>query len=161
MPGEVLSAALMRQHREVNAEIELFIEKLGADGLQPELLTSMLEALRRHIYLEEVFVFPPIRETGIVMPIFVMMREHGQLWRTMETLAPLLADGRDSLRLKDTCNQLLDQLHRHNFKEEPLVYLHADYHLPAPTSAELSRFLVTGCIPDGWVCQQAGTKRSR
>ncbi|OBH43426.1 hemerythrin domain-containing protein [Mycobacterium mantenii] len=160
MPGEVLSAALMRQHREVNAEIELFIEKLGADGLQPELVTSMLEVLRRHIYLEEVFVFPPIRETGIVMPIFVMMREHGQLWRTMDALTDLLADGNDSLRLRDTCVQLLDQLHRHNFKEEPPVYLHADYHLPAPTSAELSRFLVTGRIPDGWVCQHAGTKRS-
>ena len=161
MPGRVLSAALMRQHREVNTAIELFIEKLDAGSLQPELLMALLEALRRHIYLEEVFVFPPVRKAGIVMPIFVMMREHGQLWNTMDALTELLADGRDGLRLKDTRDQLLEQLHEHNFKEEPVIYLHAEYDWTAPTSAELSQFIVTGCIPDGWVCQQAGAKRSR
>ena len=42
----------------------------------------------------------------MVMPIFVMMREHGQLWRTMDTLQDLLADGNDRQRLRDTCGQL-------------------------------------------------------
>ncbi|OBH54041.1 hemerythrin [Mycobacterium colombiense] len=161
MPDRVLTAELMRQHREIGAEIEFFIEKLDGGDRRPELLRAMTDALRRHIYLEEIFLFPPIRKAGIMMPIFVMMREHGQLWRTMETLARLLADGTGSPRLEDTCDQLLDQLHEHNFKEEPVVYLHTDYELPAPTSAQLTRFVVTGRIPDGWVCQQAGTKHIR
>ncbi|OBF11246.1 hemerythrin domain-containing protein [Mycobacterium sp. 852002-10029_SCH5224772] len=161
MSDRVLSAELMRQHREIGAAIGCFIEKLDGGDRQPELLRATMDALRRHIYLEEIFLFPPIRKAGIMMPVFVKMREHGQLWRTMETLTRLLADRTGGPRLENTCNHLLSQLHEHDFSEEPVVYLHADYDLPAPTSAQLTRFVVTGRIPDGWVCQQAGTKRAR
>ena len=150
-----LSSELTREHHEIDDAIETFIEKLDCGSLQRELLTDTLEALRRHIYLEEVFLFPPLREAGIVMPIFVMMREHGQLWHTMGELAELLADGNDSQRLRDTCRQLLDQLHQHNSKEEPVIYPNADTDLPPHTSAELTRFIETGRTPEGWVCQQA------
>jgi regulator of cell morphogenesis and NO signaling len=125
-------------------------------SVQPEPLTAALEALRRHIYLEEVFLFPPVREAGMVMPIFVMMREHGELWRTMDVLTDLLADGKDRRRLGYTCRQLLDQLGQHNSKEEPVIYPRSDTDLPAPTSAELTRFIETGRTPDGWVCRHAG-----
>jgi regulator of cell morphogenesis and NO signaling len=155
MPSPALSVALRREHREIDTAIETFIEKLDYGSAQPELLTATLEALRRHIYLEETFLFPPIREAGIVMPIFVMMREHGQLWRTMDNLTDLLADGNDSRWLRDTCAQLRDQLHQHNSKEEPVIYPNADTDLPPQTSAELTRFIETGRTPDGWVCRQA------
>ncbi len=156
MPSLALSAELTREHREIDDAIETFIEKLDCGSVRHELLTETLEALRRHIYLEEVFLFPPLREARIVMPIFVMMREHGQLWRTMDALTDLLADSNDSRRLRDTCTQLLDQLHQHNSKEEPVIYPNADIDLPLQTSAELTRFIETGRAPDGWVCQQAG-----
>jgi len=155
MASLTLSAELTREHREIDDAIEAFIEKLDCGSVQAELMTDTLEALRRHIYLEEVFLFPPLREAGIVMPIFVMMREHGQLWHTMGELAELLADGNDSQRLRDTCRQLLDQLHQHNSKEEPIIYPNADTDLPPHTSAELTRFIETGRTPEGWVCQQA------
>ncbi|AFC43189.1 MULTISPECIES: hemerythrin domain-containing protein [Mycobacterium avium complex (MAC)] len=155
MTSPTLSAELTREHREIDDAIEAFIEKLDCGGLQRELLTDTLVALRRHIYLEEIFLFPPLREAGIVMPIFVMMREHGQLWHTMNTLEDLLADGNDVPRLRDTCTQLLDQLHQHNSKEEPVIYPNADTDLPPQTSAELTRFIEAGRTPDGWVCQQA------
>lgn len=155
MPDRMLSAALEREHREIDTGIETFIEKLEGGSVQPEPLTAALRALRRHIYLEEVLLFPPIRAAGMVMPIFVMMREHGQLWRTIDALTDLLADAIDNRRLAHTCGQLLDQLHQHNSKEEPIIYPHADTALPAHTSAELTRFIETGCTPDGWECQQA------
>lgn len=155
MHGPTLSAALTEEHREIDAAIETFIEKLDCGSLQPELLSETLEALRRHIYLEEVFLFPPIREAGVVMPVLVMLREHGELWRTMDTLTDLLADWNDSRRLADTCTQLLDQLHQHNSKEEPVIYPNADTGLPPHTSAELTRFMETGRTPEGWACQQA------
>ena len=156
MPSLALSTALKQEHHEIDSEIETFIEKLECGSVQPELLTAALEALRRHIYLEEVFLFPPIREAGMVMPIFVMMREHGELWRTIDALTDLLADGKDRRRLGDICRQLLDQLDQHNSKEEPVIYPHADTDLPPQTSAELTRFIETGRTPDGWVCRQAG-----
>ncbi len=156
MPSLALSTALKQEHHEIDSEIETFIEKLECGSVQPELLTAALEALRRHIYLEEVFLFPPIREAGMVMPIFVIMREHGELWRTIDALTDLLADGKDRRRLGDICRQLLDQLDQHNSKEEPVIYPHADTDLPPQTSAELTRFIETGRTPDGWVCRQAG-----
>lgn len=155
MAGLTLSDELTREHREIDGAIETFIEKLDCGSVQHELLTETLEALRRHIYLEEVFLFPPLRDAGIVMPIFVMMREHGQLWRTMDALTDLLAGGNDSSPLRDTCIQLLDQLFQHNSKEEPVIYPNADSELPPQTSAELNRFIETGRAPEGWVCQQA------
>lgn len=161
MPDRPLSAELLRQHREIGAAIECFTGKMNRGNRRPDLLRATIDALRRHIYLEEDFVFPPIRKAGIMMPIFVMMREHGRLWRTMENLTRLLADGIGNPCLEDTCQQLLGQLHEHNFKEEPVVCLHADYDLPAPTSAQLTRFVVTGRIPDGWACEHAGTKHAR
>lgn len=156
MPEQALSAVLEREHREIDCGIVAFIEMLDRGSLQPEPLTAALGALRRHIYVEEVFLFPPLRDTGLVMPVFVMMREHGELWRIMDTLTDLLAAGTDSERLRDTCCQLLGQLEQHNSKEELVIYPHADTDLPPQVSAELVRFIETGRMPDGWVCQQAG-----
>lgn len=156
MTDGVLSILLEREHHEIDSGIETFIEKLDGGCVQPEPLSAVLEALRRHIYLEETFLFPPIREAGMVMPIFVMLREHGELWRTMGALTDLVVDGADSEQLRATCRQLLGQLEQHNSKEEPILYPHADTDIPAQVSAELARFIETGRTPDGWVCRQAG-----
>lgn len=155
MPAEALSAALEREHHEIDAGIEAFIEKLDGGSVQPEPLTAALDALRRHIYIEEVLLFPPIREGGLVMPIFVMVREHGEIWHTMEALTDQLGDGADPDRLRDTCRRLLSQLEQHNMKEEPVIYPHADTSLPEFTSSQLAEFIDSGLLPDGWVCQQA------
>lgn len=150
-----LSAALEQEHYEIDCGIEAFIEQLVEGSRQAEPLADALQALHRHIYLEEVFLFPPLREAGLVMPIFVMMREHGQLWQTTQTLAELLEAGTDNEHLLSICRQLLAQLEQHNSKEEPVIYPHADSDLPAQTQAELARFMETGRVPEGWVCQQA------
>lgn len=151
-----LDVALEREHHEIDRAIETFVEGLPDGSARPDLLIAALETLRRHIYLEESMLFPPIREAGMTMPIFVMMREHGELWRTMDALATLLAGDADIGSLKDACGLLLAQLHQHNSKEEPIVYSHIDTDLPAQARAELSRFLETGQMPDGWLCRHAG-----
>lgn len=155
MPDPAVSTVLKREHHEIDCAIEEFIEELELGHMQPEALTAALDALRRHIYVEEVFLFPPIRQVGMVMPILVMLREHGELWHTMDTLTDLLADGEDLRRLAETCRRLLAQLDQHNSKEEPVVYPHADVDLPPQTTAELARFIESGHTPDGWVCQHA------
>ncbi|PQM46197.1 hypothetical protein C1Y40_03634 [Mycobacterium talmoniae] len=155
MPEETVSAVLEREHRDIDGAIEVFLEKLDAGTVQPEPLTAALAALRRHIYIEEVFVFPPVREAGLVMPIFVMLREHGDLWQTMDALTDLLTVGSDAAGLREICRRLLTQLDQHNAKEEPIIYPQAATALPAHTAAELLRFVDTGRTPDGWVCQRA------
>ncbi|KZS77682.1 hemerythrin [Mycobacterium kansasii] len=155
MPDPADATALKREHHEIDCAIEVFVEAVELGYAQPEALTAALDTLRRHIYVEEVFLFPPIRQAGMVMPILVMLREHGELWHTMDTLKDLLADGEDLRRLAKTCRQLLAQLDRHNSKEEPVVYPHADVDLPPQTTTELARFIESGRAPDGWVCQHA------
>src|SRR5690242_14443999 len=53
MPEGVLSVVLKREHHEIDSAIAAFIEKLDGGCVQPEPLSAALEALRRHIYLEE------------------------------------------------------------------------------------------------------------
>jgi iron-sulfur cluster repair protein YtfE (RIC family) len=155
MRNEPLSVALEREHREIDGVIATFIEELDCGCLQLASLTATLEVLRRHIYLEEVLLFPPIREAGMVMPILVMMREHGEIWRTMDTVTGLLANGGDRQRLRTACHTLLGQLEAHNAKEEPIIYPHADTDVPPQTSAEVNLFIQSGRMPDNWVCQHS------
>ena len=62
MESETLGAALEREHREIDGGIEAFIEGLPEGKDQTEPLLRSVNGLRRHIYLEEEFLFPPLRE---------------------------------------------------------------------------------------------------
>lgn len=150
-----LSVALTQEHRDIDSVLTTFIENPERCVARPEGLTDLLTLLRRHIYLEEVFLFPPIREAGMAMPVFVMMREHGQLWRSMDALEDLIAEGVDMWQVVDACARLLDQLYQHNSKEEPVIYSCADTDVPPITRAELVRFIETGRMRDSWVCEHA------
>lgn len=157
--------ALTREHHEIDAGIEAFVASVGAEAQRTEVtewaapLLSAMTALRRHIYLEEAFVFPPIRQGGLMMPIMVMLREHGELWRAMDELAELLESAADDAvrheELVDRCSAMLDLLDAHNSKEEPIIYPHADVDLSAAARAELHDFLRRGSMPAGWVCERA------
>jgi iron-sulfur cluster repair protein YtfE (RIC family) len=159
-----LPEALTREHREIDAGIETFVAGLDRGVLDPQPLLGAFDALRRHIYLEEELLFPPIRAAGLMMPLMVMLREHGTLWELMDELTDLVArpgaegtgSGSADLageRVLATCRELLTRLDQHNSKEEPIVYPHAETDLTGAAAAELAEFLRTGSTPDGWVCE--------
>jgi hemerythrin-like domain-containing protein len=153
-----LSEALTREHEEIDAGIETFVAGIEGGAVDPEPVRRTIDALRRHIYLEEQFVFPPIRQAGVLMPVLVMLREHGTLWKLMDDLIELLNDdNRPDVvdALATTCRELLTQLDQHNSKEEPLIYPHADSDLTEEATAALNEFLANGATPDGWVCEAA------
>jgi regulator of cell morphogenesis and NO signaling len=152
--GETLREAMEREHHQIDGGIEEFVGGL-ADKKSYAGLLSAMNALRRHIYLEEEFLFPPLRESGMMAPIFVMLREHGEMWETMTALDTLLASEPDAGVLRERCDVLLVQLERHNTKEEPIIYSEAEQVLPDPLKDELRSFLDSGELPDGWVCQVA------
>lgn len=154
---ETPAAALEREHREIDAGIEAFTESLTRGEFGPEPLRRAMDTLRRHIYLEEEFLFPPLRTAGLVGPVLVMLREHGELWQSMGALEALLAEGADAgtATVRDRCRELLAQLDRHNSKEEPIVYPQAERVLTESATAELRTLIASGELPEGWVCRAA------
>ena len=84
MGTESLAAALEREHREIDAGIAAST----ASPWDPQPLARASRALRRHIYLEEEFLFPLLHqaEPALAAPIFVMLREHAQIWGTLDEL---------------------------------------------------------------------------
>jgi hemerythrin-like domain-containing protein len=152
MTGMTLAAALETEHRQIDGGIEEFIAGDGGDSTP---LRGSMEGLRRHIYLEEEFLFPPLREAGLLMPIMVMLREHGAMWQAMDALDALLTEGADRAAVVEACRGLLSLLDAHNSKEEPIIYPRADEILNAEASAELRDFLDTGTTPEGWVSTTA------
>ena len=150
-----LAAALEREHREIDAGVHAFLAALDRDTVDHEPLRRAMDALRRHIFLEEEYLFPPLRDAGLFAPIFVMLRQHGEIWDTLEELENRLDD--DAATTADTCRRLLTQLDAHNAKEEPIIYPQADTVLSAAAGAGLHAFIQAGRMPDGWVCARAGT----
>jgi regulator of cell morphogenesis and NO signaling len=147
-----LASALEREHWEIDSGIEQYT---AADGGDTSPLLRSIAGLRRHIYLEEKFLFPPLRAAGLMMPILVMLREHGDLWRSMDALDALIADGADRTTVVDACRELLAKLDKHNLKEEPIIYPRADNGLTPEAAEELAAFIEAGRMPEGWVCEGA------
>lgn len=146
-----IAAALEREHQDIDGCVEGFLDDpAGAT----DVLRTGLGALRRHIYLEEVYLFPPLRAAGLEMPVQVMLSEHGQLWRLIdEVLGAVDADALESAA--STARELLELLDRHNSKEEPVIYPRADADLDPGQADELAIFIGMGSMPEGWVCERA------
>ncbi|HEY9495873.1 MAG TPA: hemerythrin domain-containing protein, partial [Intrasporangium sp.] len=139
---------------EIDADIETFLEGLAVGETRTDELTRATDALRRHIYLEEEFLFPPLRAAGMLPPVLVMLREHGEIWRTLDAIGALDLDA-DGSPARDQCATLLTQLGAHNAKEEPIIYPQGDAVLSDQAKAELHEFIDNGRMPPGWVCAQA------
>jgi regulator of cell morphogenesis and NO signaling len=159
--ADTLAAALEREQREIDEGVEAFLAGRAEHRDHVESLRQAIDALRRHIFLEEEFLFPPLRAAGLVAPIFVMLREHGEIWDTLDVIEAQLRAGGGDGTLAVTCRALLGQLERHNSKEEPIVYPEANAVLTAGSTAELREFLAAGRIPLGWVCARAGASAHR
>jgi hemerythrin-like domain-containing protein len=151
---ESLAEALEREHQEIDEGIDGFTAASRPDDSEQTALVRAIQALRRHIYLEEEFLFPPLREAGLVAPVAVMLREHGQIWATLDKLQHELDTGADGAlaRARLLGHQLAVQLQHHNLKEERILYPQADTVLPPEAAASLRAFLDTGELPRGWTC---------
>ncbi len=146
-----IAAALEREHRDIDGCLEVFLDDPAGAA---DVLRTGLAALQRHIYLEEALLFPPLRTAGLEMPVQVMLAEHGQIWRLMDrAIAALDAGDPDAAVL--AVQEMMDVLDRHNAKEEPVIYPHADTDLAPEQADRLDLFIGMGGMPPGWVCERA------
>lgn len=151
MEIESLTAALEREHHEIDAGIAASSAAPG--DRQP--LARAIRALRRHIYLEEEFLFPLLREAepGLAAPVFVLPRDHAQIWGTLGSLERAVDAGAGTGLA--VCKRLTVQLLHHNLKEEKILYPRAADALPAAAAGRLRAFLSSAELPEGWVCMKA------
>jgi iron-sulfur cluster repair protein YtfE (RIC family) len=149
MEIESLAAALEREHHEIDEGIEAFTADPADGERDRKSLARAVRALRRHIYLEEEFLFPALHAAGLMAPVLVMLREHGEMWTTLGALdeAP---DDEAALTL---CRRLNVQLLHHNLKEEKILYPELERVVPEPE--RLRDFLRSGEMPADWVCVRA------
>ena len=129
MEIETPAAALEREHREIDEAVTAFLREPADEGRRGGLRTALHE-LRHHIYLEEEYLFPALPDPALAAPVFVMLREHAQMWRLLDALedAPRTRDDRsEAARL---CKELSIQLQHHNQKEERILYAAAATTIP-------------------------------
>ncbi|HXT91598.1 MAG TPA: hemerythrin domain-containing protein [Trebonia sp.] len=150
MSTDSLASALEWEHHEIDDGIAAF--DVAPGDQQP--LVRAIRALRRHIYLEEEILFPLLHraEPALGAPLFVMLREHAQIWGLLDSLERDLDAAAASPAL---VRQLSSHLMHHNLKEEKVLYPRADELLPAATADRLRNFLDSGEMPEGWVCFKA------
>lgn len=157
MTNETLAQALEREHNEIDAGLERFSAQ-PSSGDAVEALREAMTALRRHIYLEEEFLFPALRgagDTALMAPIFVMLREHGQMWQSLDDIDRELDAGSDGHAAWNLCHQLIAALTHHNMKEERIIYPQADGNVAPEAAAHLAAFIASGQLPSGWVATKA------
>lgn len=156
MDDTTLSALMEREHHEVDDAIEDFAQGLRERDLRHKDLRRATDLLQRHIYIEEALIFPTLRAKGLLAPILVMEREHGEIWRTLDAINLEVGSGTAADSVPDRCRQLLHELDVHNAKEEPIIYPQADAQLTDEEKDAVRDFIRSGTMPADWVCAQAG-----
>lgn len=150
-----LTALMEHEHHAVDDAIEHFVQGLRERDVRHKDLHRASDLLRRHIYIEEELIFPALRTKGMLAPVLVMEREHGEIWRTLVALDLEVGAGTAADSVPDRCRQLLHQLDGHNAKEESIIYPQADALLTASAKEAVRDFVRSGTMPSDWVCAQA------
>ncbi len=146
-PGEWLTA----QHRRIDDGVKGIVDGTG----QLAALAESLALLRTHIYVEEARLFPPLVQAGLAMPVFVMQREHGEMWPRLQALAADCAAAAPIEMLREPALQLFQRLQIHSTKEEQIVYAALDRLVAESADPALTAGLEESRVPEGWTCAMA------
>jgi regulator of cell morphogenesis and NO signaling len=145
------SSLLAVQHHQIDQGVAGIVD----GGGEPQALAVALKLLREHLHMEEEALFPALAMSGLTMPVFVMKREHGQMWPLIRRLEAACAAGAGADTLRDDARQLLQQLKMHNPKEEQIVYAAADRYERSHPEASLVQAMAAARMPEDWVCALA------
>lgn len=155
-PHPSVGAALEQDHRRIDEQFEAFARSLTEGTVDAAAFTAGSAALRHHIYVEEEHHFPALRAAGLLGPILVMLREHGQIWDLLDAVESGLREGAPAGELADTWHRLEQVLAEHNLKEERILYPAGDQELSDEAAEKVLVTLSSAVTPTGWVCEMAG-----
>ncbi|MEO9091697.1 MAG: hemerythrin domain-containing protein [Rhodanobacter sp.] len=151
---------MSRSNQELLAEQHRMLE-LGIRGLvdgsgSRQDLSEAIYLLRRHIYVEEAFLFPVIdRDQGRWMALAQMKYEHGDMWPHIESAIELLQAKASLDDLFPAAQTLLKLIEIHDFKEERAIYSVADRDVANTNHPPLESLFAVTSIPPGWRCLRA------
>lgn len=146
-----ISEPLEKEHRDIDAVIVSFIEGAG-DAAS---LMGSLALLRRHIYMEELILFPKLSSHNLALTMHVSMMEieHGYMWPMIRKLEDAANSGMPADEMKKTCAALLELLQMHNTREEEVLYAAADRMSPRGDREPGLLGQVTDVhMPPDWTC---------
>ncbi len=123
---------------ETNEFIKYILRQIDGNKDVTEFLRTFSDRLRRHIFIEEVFLFPKLGHES-QKDVDYIEKEHGKLFRMLDSI---LNERSNLDKIKEILENLLDLLIEHNGYEESFIY---DYfnNLDADIISELK-------YPKGW-----------
>lgn len=149
MSDFVVGDVLERDHHEIDADFQRFREGLERGERLDEPFRSAAEALRHHIFVEEEALFPVLRVGGLVAPVFVMLREHAEIWQALDAIEA--EAGRDTTRALAAMATMVSVLGPHNSKEEQILYPASGQVLDPEDTEAVRLAFEQGKRPGGWV----------
>jgi iron-sulfur cluster repair protein YtfE (RIC family) len=152
---ESVAAVLEREHTEIDAVLGALTAGEWSPDQDGLALRRAIRTLRRHIYVEEEFLFPLLQQAGFQSPVLVMLHEHAQIWASLDTLQSELDGDGVAETLRGIGRQLAVQLQHHNLKEEQVLYPRIDAVVSEAIVGRVQDVLDSDGLPDGWICIRA------
>ncbi|CAM5221536.1 hypothetical protein CDEF62S_05702 [Castellaniella defragrans] len=122
------------------------------------LLAESLKLLHRHIYIEEVILFPALARADLALTMLISMMEigHAYMWPMISGLVTGTGPGIPFEDIRKTCTALDELLQLHNTREERVLYRAAD-RMTASSAGDhpLVRAIREAEMPAGWTCELA------
>ena len=153
--GDTAGQVLEHDHHRIDERFDVFAASLSGGTPDAAAFTGGATALRHHIHVEETLHFPVLREAGLLAPVLVMLREHGEIWDLLDTIDEALVRA-DLTTVRATWPRLAHLLEQHNAKEERILYPAGDQTLSEETAHAVTTALASGSTPPGWTCEMAG-----
>lgn len=145
----VVGQVLEHDHHAIDAEFARFREGLERGEWLREPFERAAEALRHHIFVEEEALFPILRVGGLVAPVFVMLREHAEIWQALDAIEA--EAGMDSTRALSAMATMISVLGPHNSKEEQILYPASGQVLDPKDTEAVRLAFEEGKRPEGWL----------
>lgn len=153
-PPRTVGQQLEHDHHRIDEGFATFARSLSAVVIDRAAFDDAANALRHHIYVEESLHFPVMRASGLLGPVLVMLREHGEIWDLLDDIAAAI-DHDDDPTVGNLWPELVAVLSQHNMKEERILYPAGDEKLSVADADLIVTTLTTGSTPPGWICEMA------
>ena len=146
---------LAEQHRTMELGISGLVDGSGSR----QELSEAVYLLRRHIYVEEAFLFPIIdQDQGRWMALAQMQSDHGDMWSHIESAVELLQAKAPLDDLFPAAQAMLKLLETHDHREEIAIYSVVDRYVADANHPPLESLFAASAIPLGWRCLRAAEK---